>query len=65
MQGTLKKSKIKMETKQSMAQAKIQAVIEVTKAAIMAAKEADNPVNNARPIHTKLRSGPTTKTTYV
>ena len=32
-------------------------VIKATKATIMAVREADKPVNNARPIHTMPRSG--------
>ena len=33
----------------------MQAAIEATKAEIMAIREADNPVNSARPIHTTAR----------
>ena len=46
-----------MESEQSTAQAIMQAVIEATKAAIMVAREADNLVCSARPIHTMPRSG--------
>ena len=44
-------------TEQSITQVITQEVIEATKAAIMAVREADNPVDNARPIHTMPRSG--------
>ena len=46
-----------MAAEQSMTHAIMQAVIEATKAAIMAIREADNLVNNARPVHTGPRSG--------
>ena len=39
-----------------MTQEIMQAVIETAKAAIMALREADNQVNNARTIHTNSRS---------
>ena len=44
-----------MAVEQSMTQTIIQAAIKDTKAAIMAIKEADNTVNNARPIYTMPR----------
>ena len=47
----------KMEAEQSPAQAIMQAAIEATKAAVMVAREADNIVSSARPIHTMPRSG--------
>ena len=35
----------------------MQSAIEAAQAAIMAVREADNPVSNVRPIHTTPRSG--------
>ena len=40
-------------------------MIEAAKAAIMAVREADNPVNNARPLHAMPRSGGPALTTDV
>ena len=48
--------KAKMAPEQ-MTQAIMQAVTEVAKAAIMAVREADNLVNNAKPVHAVPRSG--------
>ena len=48
-----------MITEQSMPQTIMQAEIKVTKAPVIALREADNLVNNARQIHTMPRSGST------
>ena len=42
----------KMAAEWSMGQAIMQAAIEAIKGAILAVREADNPVNGVRPIHT-------------
>ena len=55
--GSLKKTITKLAAEQSMTQAIMQAVIKVTKVAIMAVREAENLVNNTRPVHTVPRSG--------
>ena len=46
-----------MAAEQSMTEAIMQAAIKATKETIMATREAENPVNNARPVHTAPRSG--------
>ena len=46
-----------MAAEQSMVKAVMQAAIEATKAAVMAVREADNPVISARPIQRMPRSG--------
>ena len=51
-----------MTLKQGMTQAILQATIEATKADIMAVRKANNPVNNAKSLHTVPRSwGPILK----
>ena len=45
-----------MASEQIITHVAMQAGIEAAKAAIMAVREADNPVNNARPIHRMARS---------
>ena len=45
-----------MATEQSMSQVIMKAAIKATKAVIMAGREADKQVSNARPIHTMPRS---------
>ena len=55
-----------MAAEQNMTQATTQAVIDAPKAVITAIRKADNPVNNARPIHTTQRSSnPVLKTTHI
>ena len=49
-----------MPAEQGMTQAITQAAIEATKTAIRAVRETYDPVNNARPMHTALRSGEST-----
>ena len=46
-----------MKIEQSMTEAIMQAAIKVIKAAIMAVREVDDPVRNARSIHTAPRMG--------
>ena len=46
-----------MATDHIMTQAITWAAIEAVKAAIIAVREVDNPVNNARQLHTMSRSG--------
>ena len=41
-----------MAAEQSITQTVVQAVIKVTEVAIIAERETDNQVNNARPVHT-------------
>ena len=55
MQGTLSKRQ-NIVTEQHMTQVIMQAANEATKASVMVLNEADNPVDNARPIHTRPRS---------
>ena len=55
--GSLKKTKAKVAAKESMTQAIMQAVIEDAKAAIMAVREAVNPVYIARLVYTTPASG--------
>ena len=46
-----------MAADQSMTQAIMKAAIEATKVEVMTVREADNPANDARPIHTIPRLG--------
>ena len=50
-------TKAKMAAEQSMTQAIMQAMIEAAKAAIMAIRETDTPINNARLVHAVPKLG--------
>ena len=63
--GSLKKTTAKMATEQSMTCAIMQVPIKATKAGIMVLREADIPLNNARPVHAVPRSGSQFITTQI
>ena len=46
-----------MAAEQSMMQKIKESVIKTIKAVLMTVRDAENPVNNARPVHTAPRSG--------